>query len=205
MVEFAVFKLPAQDDEFCCQPRLVTQTVEIERAVVRIDDDRISALTPVAEKATSPRKRTRISEQVFFENLKTGENTKADLKTFLEKIQNVGVYAQPGDNSLMLKSELYELNLGIFTVNGEFYNRGIASTTQDMGLPHIGEGYLREVAELFDNGVVDSAARERFTWTVKVKQGSRARNLKIAEIMAVQVKWFEIIRKTLDDISRAKE
>jgi hypothetical protein len=92
-------------------------------------------------------------------------------------------------------------NSGKTPINGEFYNCGIASTTQEMGAPQIGEEYLSQLAKLFDNGFV-KPNKDRFSWTVKVKTEKGDRFARVTEVLAIQEKWLEIIQKTLDEISK---
>lgn len=91
LVEFGVFKLPGQDDHnYFIQPRVVMQTVEIERAVFRIEDNQIKAVVPPVI-GPPPPKRVKISEQVFFEKLNADDATKAGLKTLFEQVQSIGL------------------------------------------------------------------------------------------------------------------
>jgi hypothetical protein len=201
LVEFGVFKLPSQDDQnYFIQPRVVMQTVEIERTVFRIENNQIVPTALPESKAVPTGKRVKISEQVFFEKLNTDAVTKARLKAFFEKVQSIGLYVEPGQNSMKLKSSLYGSNFDVFTVNDEFYNCGIVSTMEEMGGPQIGEEYLSQLAKLLDNGFV-KPNKDRFWWTVKIKSEKGDRYAKAAEVLAVQEKWFEIIQKTLDEIS----
>ncbi len=201
LVEFGVFRLPSQKEEYIVQSRLVTQTIEVERAVFRIEDNQIVSDAPIASESTHNRKRTKVSEQVFFEKLNIDATTKASLRSFLEKAQNVGLYVEPGQNSVKLKSSLYDINFGLFKTNGEFYNCGITSTTEEMGQPQIGEDYLRQLAELLDNGFV-KPSDNRFWWTVRIKMKKGDRYATAAEVLGVQDKWLKVIQKTLDRISK---
>jgi hypothetical protein len=203
LVELGIFKLPNQNSDDCLiiQPRLVAQTIEIVRAVLRIEDGQIISDAPIEATAAVSPKRIKISEQVFFETLKADATTKAQLKAFFEKAQDIGLYVEPGSNSMILKSSLFGTNFGVINANGYFYNCAIVSTADAMGQPQIGEEYLNRLAELLNEGIVKQG-KNRFDWTVKVKSGKGDRYATVAEVMAVQDKWLEVIQKTLAEISK---
>ena len=75
---------------------------------------------------------------------------KKRLKGFFEKVDGMELYIEPGQNSMKLKSSIFGVNLGIFTTNGDFYNCGISSATEEMGKPQIGDEYLSQLARLID-------------------------------------------------------
>lgn len=201
LVEFGVFGIPNKKDEYLVQSRLITQTVEIERAVFRIEDNQITSSAPAEDTVMPVEKRTKITEQVFFDKLQADAPVKKSLKTFFEKIQNIGLYIEPGQNSMKLKSRLFDINFGVFTTKGEFYNCGIASTTESLGKPQIGDEYLVGLSKLLKNGFVKQT-KSLFLRTVKVKQGRNDRYVEVAEILDVQDQWIEIIQQTLDEITK---
>lgn len=201
LVEFGVFGVPNRKDEYIVQSRLITQTVEIERAVFRIEDNQIVSAAPLETTAVTSSRKAKITEQVFFENLKADETVKKGLKEFFERAENMELYLEPGQNSLKLKSSIFGVNLGIFTTNGEFYNCGISSATEQMGKPQIGDDYLSQLAKLIDNGYVTSK-ENRFWRTIKVKQGKKDRYATVAEILAVQDNWIDVIQNTLNELSK---
>ena len=203
LVEFGIFELPDHlGSGYLVQPRLVTQTVEIERAAFRIEDGYIVPVAPAVKRDVSPPKRTKISEQVFFEKLVADSETKADLKALFEKIQDLGLAAEPGQNSMKLKSTVYGSNFGVFHVSGEFWNCSIASATEEIGRPEIGEEYLEKLAVLFNQGFV-RRNQNRFYWTVMIRTGNKARYVTVTEILGVQDKWLEILQATLNALSEA--
>jgi hypothetical protein len=199
LVELGIFKLPNHaNSSYFIQPRVITQTVEIERAVVRIEDGQITAEVPTEARteAVAGTKRTKISEQVFFEDLHADEQTANELRSFLDEARDIGLYVEPGQNSLKLKSQLFDFNFGVFRVQGDFRNH-----LRDIeGYPQIGESYLSRLAELFDEGFIYKI-ENRFWWTVKIGD----RYLTISEVLAVKDRWLKIIRETLDEIAKAQE
>jgi hypothetical protein len=207
LVEMGVFPLPKEIGEgFLVHPRLVTRTVEIERAVIRIEDGQLVAEMPHTPKPLTPTpggKRTTITEQVFYENL--DPKIARALQEFFDKALSLGIGLEidPGQGSLMLKLSLgdKEYNLGTFKQNGTFRNYRIASYTERFGYPEIGEKYLEQLASLFEGGYVVKPSN-KFIWTVKKRSN---RLITIAELLAVQDRWLEIIRDTTNKLLAVQE
>jgi len=203
LVELGVFQLPDEIGKgYVVHPRIIAKTVEIERAIVRIDDGKIVAEPLPTGKNGTIARRTQISEQVFYENVQIDSGMVLKLKAFFEKAKNNGLIIQPGQNSMQLRSNLYDINFGVFRTAGDFWNCGIAYTTNELGFPQIGENYLNRLANLFPGGYVLKTP-DRFYWTVKVRVGNRL--LTIAEVLAVQDQWLNIIQETLKELARIPE
>jgi hypothetical protein len=204
LLELAIYRLPEGiAGGHLVLPRIVAQTVEVERAVIRIEEGRVVAELP-AEKGTKSGARTKISEQAFYEKLaEVDVETSQGLRTFLDRAKKTNLIVDPGQNSLMLKyiSDGIELNLGIFRTNGEFWNKRIAHLTERVGHPEIGETYLTRLASLFSNGYV-YRARNKWRWTVKKGDNE---NLTIRDCLAVQDEWLAVIQDTIDQLLKAQE
>jgi hypothetical protein len=178
--------------------------VEIERAVVRIEDGKLVAeSSPVQEERPSTRpKRTKISEQQFYDVVAVDKKTARDLANFLERARNMGLTVKSGQSSLMLKYELEdkEFNFGVFKMDGSFQNYGIASSTDQIGHPEIGEAYLNKLASLLENATVYKSP-DRFLWTVKKRSNEY---LTIPECLAVQDKWLDVIQETVNELLKVQ-
>jgi len=213
LVEMSVFRLPEEvGTGYLVHPRVIARTVEIERAVIRIEDGQVFAVSPLEQMATpslsfsapakTGTKRTTISEHVFYETLDVDKFTSDALRDFFAQAQTIGVEPKPGRNSMMLKFKAgdKEFNFGIFNRDGTFENCGIAKSTADIGHPEIGDEYLEELGAIF-NGYVHRSS-SRFQWTVKKTNRQR---LNIAECLSVKDKWLEIMRRTADKILEVQE
>lgn len=199
LVEYSLFQMPGDNNkQFVVMPRILSRTYEIERAIVRIEGDNLAVSTPMTmfQSEKTKEMRTTISEQVFIEELQVDSQTREKFKAFLEIAKQRGLYTQSGSNSLILKSDIEDLNMAIFKPNGTFYNTGIASRTNDFGFPEIGERYLQGLAELIPAAFVNKS-KNRFDWSVKKKDG----NTKIDELLAVQDRWLELIDSILNEFS----
>lgn len=204
LVEIAIFRLPEQiGPGHLVLPRVVAQTVEVERSVIRIEEGRIVAELP-AEEGTKPGTRTKISEQAFYEKLaEVDPKTSNDLRSFLDRAKKMDLLVAPGQNSLMLKfmSDEIELNFGIFRTNGEFWNKRIAHLTERFGHPEIGETYLTRLAALIHTGYLHRAPN-KWRWTVKKGDNEIAT---IRDVLNIQDKWLELIQDTIDYLQKARE
>jgi hypothetical protein len=204
LVEVAIFGLPDQvGGGHLVLPRVVAQTIEVERAVIRIEEGRIVAELP-AEEGTKPGTRTKISEQAFYDKLaEVDPRTSQDLREFLDRAKKINLFVAPGQNSLMLKfiSDEIELNFGIFRTNGEFWNKRIAHLTERFGYPEIGEAYLTRLASLIPTGYLYRAPN-KWRWTVKKGDNEI---VTIRDCLSVQDKWLELIQDTIDTLQKAQE
>lgn len=205
LVEFTTFAGSEQHvDWVFVQPRVIAQTVEIERAVVRIEDGRIAVVSATHDKTATAPRRVRISEQIFFEKLEADAQSKAALQALLKKARQLELYVEPGQNSLKVKSTLNDVNFGVFTVKGEFYNCGIASWAEEVGRPEIGDAYLEQLAALFEGGFVHRS-RSQFWWSVKIRQGHNVSLVALPELLKMSDDWLQLIQRTLDKIAEYGE
>ncbi len=200
LVEVGIFQLPEEiSSGYIIQPRIIAQTVEIERAVIRIEDDKITSQMPTdQDNLPSTAKRTKISEQAFLDALEDRVTSRA-LGDFFAKARSIGLSIQSGQNSIKLKftSGDKEFNFGVFRTNGNFQNYSIALTTEEIGHPEIGESYLDQLASLLKGAYVYSSSN-RFQWTVKKKENDSY--FSISEFLAVQDEWLELIQKIMGEI-----
>lgn len=209
LVEMGIFQLPEEfGSGYLVHPRLVTRTLEIERAVIRIEDAKVIAEMPTTEQSlkslgtSAVAKRTTISEQVFYETLAVDAHTAAELRGFFEAARTIGLDIEPGQNSIKLKlaSGGKGFNFGVFNTNGSFQNYGIAATTDAVGHPEIGESYLQKLASLLKGKVYKSPSK--FQWTVK-KQDDQYFTLR--DCIAVRNEWLQLISETVDEILKLQE
>lgn len=198
LVEMGIFRLPDPDHRFVVLPRVLVQTVEVEKAVVRIEEGRLQVEPPTRTKEGAPPRRTKISEQVFFERLDVDEATKKALVEFLDRAREIGFHVEPGDSGIKLHSEEGR-NFACFMTDGQVWNCDIASYTANLGHPEIGEKYLTKLAGLLPGGYVHKG-KSRFYWTVKVKPNRYAT---LAEVMAQRDAWLELLRETSEELGKA--
>jgi len=124
LVELALFKMPSSN-QILVQPRTIAQTFAIERAVVTVESGDIKVSAPKDFKVTSKQagRRTTISEDQFYEKLEESMPEVVEkLKTFVDDIAELGVFADPASSSLNLKWKPegnYTINFGSIRTNGD--------------------------------------------------------------------------------------
>ena len=198
LVETAVYRLPSNDDSrVLVQPRILCRTVEVERLVVRVEGASIVVEPPKTPKDES--KRTRISEQVFYETVKAekADDVKA-LKEFFGSVGRLGLVAEPGDKSLKLKSEDGQFTFAVFNLNGTVQNFSLALRGRELGIERLVDAYYDAFAELFPDGNVDRSSGP-FRWTVR----RAGQPLTLADCMQVRDRWFDLLERTIGEIHQA--
>ena len=122
-----------------------------------------------------------------------------DPARFADRVEIVYAWRTPSTSAIILT--FCETTYGTFKKNGTFRNYRIASYTERYGYPEIGEKYLEQLASLFEGGYVDKPSH-RFIWTVKKRNNQF---VTIAEVLAVQDRWLEIIRDTANKLLAVQE
>lgn len=192
LVELALYRLPEPPaGRLLVQPRIVARTVEIERAVVRLDDGVPSISPSGAAVAEAPRsgRRTSLTEEGFFEALTVDEPTKALLKDFLTACEGIGLETEITARLHVKLAGSY--NFGAFSREGTFRNYSIVAKLRNEGRREIGVRYLTELAELIPGAFLDKHAND-FLWTVRAREGE----LTAATVLSVAKPWLALIERT---------
>ncbi len=204
LVETKVFRCPEGFDcDYIFQPRILAQTIEIERAVFRIEDERIIA-EPVVEEHVEPAgprpRRSKISEQAFYDALDGNGKTSQELRKLIEEAYQTGLELELGQNSLKLKYHLEDkvFNFMVFYTYNNIRNFGIASATEDIGQPQLGLNYLERLAALLDSAYVRKGKAGSFHWTVRHRNGDY---VTIPELLNAKDQWFTIVEDTIREIN----
>jgi len=176
----------------------LTKTVEIERAVVRIEGHRgiVDVAIPDIEPGAIGRKARRftISEQVFFEELAEAFPEAAPLlQSMLRELEEIGIGTEGGQNSVILKTADPKMNFFAIRTNGSLRNYGCANLEEK-------RIYLQKLAVLL--GGVVFGADNRFQWTVKRKDGSY---FTISDLLAVKKEYLNLCADTRDLITNEHE
>ncbi len=195
LIEVALFDVSGA---ILAHARPVLRTSEITRAVIRIEGDGITASQVDAPNATGqPPRRTKISEQVFFEKLGETPTVKEQLRAFLRRTEEHGLEVEPGDNSLLIKSE-DGANFVKLRVDGTWRNYGLGRFSSSA--PEIVSRYLERLADLIPGGAVErKRADDPVRWTV-VKNGKPA---PLSDLLAIQDPWFRLVTQITDELNSA--
>ena len=195
LVEQRVFKLPSSLGQgIVVQPQVLARSIEIERAVIRIEGSNILVNSPTTEKATSKnagKRRGNITEQVFYESLeKSSQDLPKDLQGFFEITQNIGLIIEAGASGLMLKTEDRGFNFALFHYNGYIQNFGCGNS-------ELGKEYLENLSMLIEDSTVVHFTNG-FDSTVKKNNGDY---ISISEALQKRDDWVKLITSVLTKLS----
>jgi hypothetical protein len=172
LVELSLWRHPMHD-EILIQPRIIVRTVQIERAVIRLDSGIMqpSAIDITQGLASSRVSRsTTITEQQFYERLGSIDPILPELiKAFIADLGSIGIYAQTMANiNLKWKDESdKEMNLGAITEEGLYDTTYVNYPAFKLGRLDIAHDFLRSLAALVVGGEVKKTKDEN-SWRVIV-------------------------------------
>lgn len=205
MVEMAMFKLPTGG--IFVQPRILARTLNIERAIVKFADGRLSA-EPIVNESFShagPRAMS-LSEETFFEQLAvTSPDTANALKHFmnLNRTKDMPLYLEVATKSAMIKWDSPQgksFTLGGVVHNGLLGTDSVCWAPDSIGQVELAHVYLEEVAKL-----VGGAVRKTKTlsnWRV-VKTGTTS-PLNAMDALGKPDEWLNIIERYQEAINKSQ-
>lgn len=208
LVQMALYDLPGSG--LLVQPSILLRTVEIERTVVRLDGDRLTAVDTTAladgrdgRTASRPRRRT-ISLQLFLEELAEVDATVAEgLKAFFDRATDIGLDIDFGSGTVILRFThgSVTMNFGIFRGDGTYDNKGAANVRGMNGEP-LGLEYVEKLAELCNGSVLKKSANP-WQWAARNRDGSR---LRVAQLLDRESDVLDLMEQTvrkLEDLAEA--
>ena len=195
LIEVAIFALnEAAEGDLFVQSRVITRTVQIERAIVRIEDSRVIVETPTAAK---PPVKNTITQEIFFEELSQRDsNCAKKLSDFLKKATNDLDLIIVPISALSLKSSDERFNFAVFSKDGTVSFAEFWSRTVKLGYPEIGDRYLNKVASLVPGAITTLVGTKEPYLQVKKDR----RLLKIAEVLEMQNQLLDLISETIHEI-----
>lgn len=193
LVEQRIFKLPPSLGEgLLVQPRVLAKTVEIERAVIRIEGNKILVDSPAAEKTVSQnigKRRGNITEQVFYEGLAIiTPDLPNELREFFERTYELGLILESGASGLMLKTEDRKFNFALFHRDGYIRNYACGDTV-------LGNKYLEALASIIGNTKIYITS-DGFGSTIKKNNDNY---VSISEALLKKNEWFELITNIVSE------
>jgi hypothetical protein len=191
LVEQNLFKLDY--GEHCgilVQPRIIAKTVEIERAVIRIEGDakKIKITSPPSDKKSGEQKssgrRETITEQVFYEGIDSHfPGISEEVKGLFDSLAERGLVLDAGSSAMMVKSRDKQFNFLAFQRDGTIRNYGCGGS-------ELGRQYLEKLAELFDNALIHESPSGGFFSTIKNADDTY---MNVKDILDKKEKWIELI------------
>lgn len=172
LVEMSLWRLPGEE-RIVVLPRIIARTVEIERAIVRIESGIV--VEPVAQAATgtaTPRAQT-LSEAQFDEALAhVGADLPGRLHAFIAGLADQGLFADVRRN-LSLKwrgPDGQDYHLGSISLNGTVGTDYCNWSPNAIGRIDLSHAYLTDLAALLPSGSIRQTAKPT-GWRVVVPTG----------------------------------
>lgn len=211
LVELAVYRMPAiaASGGLVMVPKLVTDVVPVERAVVRIEGGsrgngvRVTEGAAGAEIAeeqspSSTSRRPRLSEDELLEMIETAlPGCRSGLERFLSGVRDLGLNVV-SRRSLTLHwhhPSIGNANFGSIYADGTLETSYLCETAEKAGDLSIGTEYLEGLAELIPGARADLDPG-RATWTWRVAVGRQAPS--ISPLIEQTDRWLALIKSTID-------
>jgi len=203
LVEMAVFQLP--DQGYLVEPRLLTRTREIERAVVRLEGANLVAEAP-REPYTGKLQAARridLSDDLFYERLGSVDPAlPAKVKAFLAACSERGLTIAQGANTRLITWEhdtVGRIRFASITQTGTAMTDYIAQRTADAGDISIGEEYLEGVARLLPQGEVIKTGKPS-AWYAAVNRKIPP----VAPLLDRAGEWLALIERAIEQLEALK-
>lgn len=204
IVELAIFELPAGG--FLIQPRILTRTVNIERGIVTIQDDKVAIKAPqtLVSAGTPSGQKTTITEEKFFETLASvGPSLPSRLKSFLASLVPLGVVIEPRTSSLVLRwydQDGQPWSLGAINSDGKVWTEYVNSRANAIGRLDLSHGYLIRIASGVSGTYVKETPKQT-SWRVDAD----GTYVTIGRLLDHQTEWRAAIEEFTTAIKRALE
>ena len=190
LVEQALFCSDEDPDTILIQPRVLAKTVEIERAVVRIEGNSIECVAPAIEEAkavttrSANSRRKTITEQYFFEELEqSAPETVAGLRDLFELLQQRDFELDYGSSGISVKTDKF--NYISFRPDGTIRNYGCGENPE-------GTVYLEALSDLIPDSYISEA---KGGWRSYVRHNDES-DVHSKEILEVKDQWLSLIEET---------
>jgi hypothetical protein len=199
IVEIATFKLPTQG--FIIQPRVLARTVNIERGIVRLGDDRITmelSRKPLSAQPTS------ISLDQLLETLeKVAPDVPPALAHFQEEAKELGIFVEPASKSLQIRwrgRDDVDYALANITTEGQLRTMRVNFKPDRIGRVDLAHEYLAKIAALIGSKVRQT--RDPKGWYV---EGTKNRLPDAMDLLSRSSEWVDIIRWYASELDSALE
>lgn len=200
LVELGVYKFESSQKKYLVQPRVLTRTIEIERAVVRTEGNLIIQAPEnqvVTHKQAGIKKK--LTEDIFYEKLKKVDPEIALLlPVFFSRCRDLGLIINLKKTMILhwYTNEGNKVNFGsIFPDSATIRTNYICDSTKALGDIGIGVKYLEGVSKLIEGSII---RKEGDPWTWKVIR--EGRDPEIKELLVNQDSWIAQIELVMNKI-----
>jgi hypothetical protein len=201
LVELAIFEMPAAIGGYLVQPRVIARTRNIDRGIVTIENGKI-AVKPPADQTAPAVKTTSITEEKFYEELAASLPAVVPaLKAFRARLEEIGVRADFGRTSMLLKwrpDEQRAWNFGAIMINGKVWTDAINLPADTVGRLDLSHDYLQRLASFIKDAYVKKTPRPT-TWFV-AKGGTY---VTIDQLLAHEDEWYAAIEDFMAKVTDA--
>jgi hypothetical protein len=191
LVELALFRLPG-DGGVLVQPRLIARTVNIERAIIRFDDARIS-VAPVPVEGPAAAQRTTLSEDEFYDQIAKRDPLLPErLRAFLERLEPIGV-APEFKKSLILRWRAPDgtsRNVGYIKTDGYTWTDAVNWRGRELGVLDITHDYVRDLADAIGGEIKASPTNDNYRYVAL-----RGHAPKIEKLLEHEDAWARAIER----------
>jgi len=201
LVEMSLWRHPATG-EVLVQPRILTRTVQIERAVVRVESGVALAPARIEPASAAASRPMTLSDEAYFEALARVDPTvPGKLKAFLDEVEPLGVTGDVRRN-LALRWHAPEgatFHLGVIDLEGRISTDYCQSSADAIGRLDLSDAYQEQLASLVPGAYVKKTAKHT-CWRVV---GGDDRNPPVAALLARPGAWADVIANYLAALERA--
>ena len=211
LVELAMFKSDDSENDFFVQPRVLTRTKEVVRAVIELR----APLTPADVKVSLPEvtnpvkggNRRGLTVEAVLETIEEslGKPTVDRFRAFLSECEKLGIDPEGRGTSISLccyePSAELPISLGsIYAAGGVVNMQFVLHHLRKTGLEQkIGVNYINAVSELVPGArVVEGEGKGS---KMRIFVGDR--QVTLADLMPKSADWIEALRKLLQEIQSA--
>ena len=199
----AVYRMPAEGPEgFIVQPRVLARTVEIERLVVRREDDGIAVEdivdggSPGRDDASGPRAgRPKLSlEEIYKQLSAVNPDLAPAVAEFLGRCKDRGIYPSVNRTLVLRYTDdlLGNLNFGTVYPDGLLDTNYICASAEEAGDISVGVDYLAGIAAMVPGAAV---LKKGNPWTWRVVAGKSLP--RVETVLQRSDDWLALIDKTL--------
>lgn len=202
LIEISMWQHPS-DGSILILPRILARSVQMERAVIRIEGlgTVVSANERESTSTGKPRAST-ISEDEFFEKLAKVDATYPDkLKAVLTKLEPLGVEASV-DRHMMLewvRDDGFGMSLGAITTEGKLRTGFAQRSATTQGRPDLAEDYQRHLAALLPGAYLKQTDK-RNAWRLAVGEKDAP---SIGPLLEHADAWLAVMEAYAGDLAKA--
>ncbi len=203
LVELALWRVPDQPDVLVL-PRVIARTVQIERAVIRMDAGVVAVPAKAPPKDSSgpgfPRP-TSISEEQFYERLAKVDPTLPDaLRAFLTRVEPMGVYPDLKKHvSLKWRApDGAEYHLGVIDPDGPIVTDYCHWSSDGIGRVDLSHAYQEDLAHLIPGATIKKTPKAT-GWRLVVGP----RNPSVRQLLDHSDGWEAAIRTYIKALTQA--